>query len=166
MKKITMAVSLCVAALAWSLPAVCAERANAGEAVRFVKNAVSYLKKHGEKKAFADFADTKNAQFHDRDLYLFVYDFNGVNVAHGNNPKMVGKNLLELKDADGKPIIRSFIDVASKKDSGWVEYMWPNPVTKAIEHKSSYIERVGGLIIGAGIYKPVEKKNEAKAAVR
>jgi cytochrome c len=158
MRTFIIAVALGLAALACCAPAAArTERASAEEAVRFVKNAVAYLKKNGSKKAFADFADTRNTQFHDRDLYLFVYDFNGVNVAHGNNPKMVGKNLLELKDADGKPIIRTFIEVAGKNGSGWVEYMWPNPVTKAIEHKSSYIERVGDLIIGAGIYKPVGK---------
>ncbi len=157
MGKLIASIALGLAVLTWSAPAASGERATADEAVRFVKNAVAYLKKNGSKKAFADFSDTKNAQFHDRDLYLFVYDFNGVNVCHGNNPKMVGKNLRELKDADGKPIIRSFIDLASAKQSGWVEYMWPNPVTKAIEHKSSYIERVDGLIIGAGIYKPVKK---------
>jgi cytochrome c len=158
MEKLIAAIVLGLSTLTFSTSAGAgSERATSQEAVRFVKNAVAYLKKHGEKKAFADFADVPNKQFHDRDLYLFVYDFNGNNVAHGNNPKMVGKNLLDLKDADGKPIIRSFIEVANTKGSGWVEYMWPNPVTKAIEHKSSYIEKVDNLIIGAGIYKPVAK---------
>jgi cytochrome c len=157
MGKLIRAVALCASAMVLCIPAMGAERATAKEAQAFVKNAVAYLKKHGEKKAFADFADIKNAQFHDRDLYLFVYDLNGVNVAHGNNPKMVGKNLREMKDADGTPIIKTFIDVANVKGSGWVDYMWPNPVTKVIEHKSSYIERVGNLIIGAGIYRPVPK---------
>jgi signal transduction histidine kinase len=157
MRKLIQAMVLCIGGLAFSVSAADVERANSEEAVRFVKNAVAYLKKNGETKAFADFADIKNAQFHDRDLYLFVYDFKGINVAHGNNPKMVGKNLLEMKDADGTPIIRSFIEVAGTKGSGWVDYMWPNPVTKAIENKSSYIERVGDLIIGAGIYRPVKK---------
>jgi cytochrome c len=157
MGKLTRSIVLCASFLACCAPALSAERATRQEAQAFVKNAVAYLKKHGEKKAFADFADIKNAQFHDRDLYLFVYNFDGVNVAHGNNPKMVGKNLLEMKDADGTPIIKTFIKVAGTKGSGWVDYMWPNPVTRAIEQKTSYIERVGGLIIGAGIYQPVQK---------
>jgi signal transduction histidine kinase len=78
---------------------------------------------------------------------------NGNNLAHGNNPKMVGKNLLEMKDHEGKFIIKSFIDTASSKGKGWVDYKWPNPVTKAVEQKSSYIEKVDNLIVGAGIYK-------------
>lgn len=129
-------------------------RGSAEEAVAMVKRAVAYLKENGKEKAFAEFANPSNAQFHDRDLYLFVYDFNGVAVAHGNNPKMVGKNLLEMKDNDGKFIIKGFIDVAAKSGKGWVDYKWPNPVTKAIEQKSSYVEKVDGdLIIGSGIYK-------------
>ena len=129
------------------------ERGTADEAVAMVKKAVAYMKEHGKDKAFAAFADTNNKEFHDRDLYLFVYDFNGVAVAHGNNPKMVGKNLIDMKDSDGKAIIRGFIDIANTKGKGWFDYKWPNPVTKAVEQKSGYVEKVDGLIIGSGIYK-------------
>ena len=130
------------------------QKGTAEEAVAMVKKAAAYLKANGREKAFADFADKNNAHFHDRDLYIFVYDFNGVAVAHGNNPKMVGKNLLEMKDNDGTYIIKGFIDVANSKGKGWIDYKWPNPVTKAIEQKSAYIEKVDGdLIIGSGIYK-------------
>ncbi|CAN5179959.1 hypothetical protein BH11PSE11_BH11PSE11_19040 [soil metagenome] len=159
MKKLILFLALVLGAglMSLSTATFAAERASAEEAQKFVKNAVAYLKKHGAQKAFADFADTGNAQFHDRDLYLFVYDFNGYNVAHGNNPKMVGKDLLELRDVNGKPIIRGFIEAVKDNESGWVEYMWPNPITKVIEYKSGYVERVGDLIVGTGIYKPVKK---------
>lgn len=133
--------------------AFAADKGSAGEAMAMVKKAVAYLKDNGKEKAFAEFGNGANAQFHDRDLYLFVYDLNGINVAHGNNPKMVGKNLLDMKDHNGKFIIKSFIETANDKGKGWVDYKWPNPVTKAIELKSSYIEKVDGLIIGCGIYK-------------
>ncbi len=130
------------------------DKGTADEAAAMVKKAVAYLKENGKEKAFAEFANPANTEFHDRDLYLFVYDMNGIAVAHGNNPKMVGKNLLDMKDSDGNFIIRRFIEVANTKGKGWVDYKWPNPVTKAVEQKSSYIEKVdGGLLIGAGIYK-------------
>jgi cytochrome c len=130
------------------------QKGSADEAVAMVKRAVAYLKTNGKEKTFAEFANPTNQQFHDRDLYIFVYDFNGVAVAHGNNPKMVGKNLLEMKDNEGTFIIKEFINVAKTKGKGWVDYKWPNPVTKAIEQKSGYIEKTDGdLIIGSGIYK-------------
>lgn len=129
------------------------ERGTSDEAVAMVKKAVAYTKDAGKEKAFADFNDTGNKQFHDRDLYIFVYDMNGVNLSHGNNPKMVGKNLIEMRDADGKFIIKGFVEVASSKGKGWVDYKWPNPVTKAVESKSSYVEKVDNMIVGAGVYK-------------
>lgn len=153
MKKLFHAVVFGLLALMLNTPVLSAEKGTADEASAMVKKAVAYLKENGKDKAFAEFGNTGNAQFHDRDLYLFVYDMNGNNVAHGNNPKMVGKNLLELKDADGKAIIKGFIEVANTKGKGWIDYKWPNPVTKAVEPKSSYIEKVDGLIIGCGIYK-------------
>lgn len=133
--------------------AYAAEKGSADEAIAMVKKAVTYMKDNGKDKAFAEFGNTANTQFHDRDLYIFVYDLNGNNLAHGNNPKMVGKNLIDMKDHDGKYIIKGFVDTANAKGKGWVDYKWPNPVTKTVEQKSSYIEKVDNVIVGAGIYK-------------
>jgi cytochrome c len=130
-----------------------AERASADEAVAMVKKAIAYMNEHGNEKAFAEFANLSNKDFHDRDLYIFVYDMNGVAVAHGNNPRMVGKDLLQMKDHDGKFLIKEFVRVAKGSGKGWIDYKWPNPVTKSVEQKSGYIEKVGDLIVGSGIYK-------------
>lgn len=129
------------------------ERGSADEAMAMVKKAIAHMKEAGKEKAFVEFANPANKDFHNRDIYIFVYDMKGNNVAHGNNPKMVGKNLLEMKDGDGKYIIKSFIEMANTKGHGWVDYKWPNPITKAVELKSSYIEKADDLIVGAGIYK-------------
>lgn len=135
-------------------PPACAAQGTAAEAVAMSKRAVALIKASGKDRAFADIANPANTSFHDRDLYVFVYDLNGVCVAHGTNPKMVGKNLRDMRDRDGKYIIRAFIDVAtSATGSGWVEYQWPNPTTDAVEPKAGYVERAGDLIVGAGIYK-------------
>ncbi|CAN5178801.1 hypothetical protein BH11PSE11_BH11PSE11_18930 [soil metagenome] len=144
---------LCIALLPASSTAIAADRASAPEAIAFVQSAVAHLRKNGREKAFADFNDIKNTKFHDRDLYVFVYDMNGVNMAHGNSPKMIGKDLMSLKDADGKQIFKHFLEVVNAKGRGWVDYAWPNPVTKSVEKKSSYIEKVDDLIVGSGIYK-------------
>ena len=136
-----------------STPVLAADKGTADEAVAMVKKAAAKIKADGKEKAFAAFADPANKEFHDRDLYIFVYDLNGVNLTHGNNPKMVGKNLLEMKDREGKPLIREMIDVAKTKGKGWVDYKWPNPVTQTVESKSSYVEKVDDMLVGSGIYK-------------
>jgi cytochrome c len=125
----------------------------ADEAKAMVEKAAAYLKETGADKAFAAFNDKTNATFHDRDLYIFVRGMDGNTVAHGANAGMIGHTSLELKDADGKLYNKEMIELAQSKGSGWVDYRWINPVDKKIEQKSSYIEKVGDYVVGAGFYK-------------
>jgi cytochrome c len=125
----------------------------AEEAKAMVVKAVAYLKEVGAEKAFAAFNDPTSKDFHDRDLYIFVREMDGNTVAHGANKGMIGHTSLELKDADGKLYNKEMIELAQAKGSGWVDYRWVNPMDKKIEQKSSYIERVGDYVIGAGFYR-------------
>jgi signal transduction histidine kinase len=145
---VTVALSLLVAQVA-----VAADKGSADDAIAMVKKGGALIKSVGKEKAFAAFADPANKDFHDRDLYLYVYDLKGVALAHGNNPKMVGKNLIDIKDTDGKLMIREMIEVANTKGKGWVDFKWPNPTTKAMEQKSGYLEKVDDMLVGSGIYK-------------
>lgn len=117
-----------------------------------VKRATALIDKKGKDEAFKQFNDA-SGPFVDRDLYIAVLDEKGIMVAHGANPRIIGKTLLEMKDADGKTFIKSLIDTAQKRGSGWVEYKWPNPVTKVIEFKFTYVEKAGALTVACGIYK-------------
>ena len=129
-----------------------ADQGSAAEAEAMVKKAVAFIKANGADKAYDEFTNGK--QFKDRDLYVIVYDLTGKNLAQGANPKLVGKDLIGLKDADGKPIIQMFVDLAKGKGKGWVEgYKFLNPVTQKIEGKAMYLERVGDTLVGCGIYK-------------
>jgi signal transduction histidine kinase len=84
-----------------------------------------------------------------RDLYVTVQDGKGVTVAHGTNPGLIGKSMLDLKDVDGKPFNH---DIQATKESGGIDYKWQNPVTKAVEQKTAYEVRVGEYILGVGAY--------------
>lgn len=129
-----------------------ADVGTADEAVAMVKKAIAYISTNGKEKAFAEF-NNPAGQFKDRDLYIAVLDKGGVTLAHGGNPKLIGKSMIDLKDVDDKHFIRAFLDVAGAKGSGWVDYKWPNPVSKAIEKKSTYVEKAGDLVVICGIYK-------------
>lgn len=142
-------IGLC--ALTFSGAAPAATKGTAEQAVAMVKKGVSFVKANGKDKAFAEF-NNLNGQFVEGDLYIMVYDMNGVNKAHGSNPKLIGKNLLEIKDAEGKYIVKGLIEAANK-GKGWVDYRWPNGVTKAVEQKSTYVEKVEDVLIGVGIYR-------------
>lgn len=55
--------------------------------------------------------------------------------------------------ADQKPLIKALVETAQAKGSGWVDYKWPNPVTKLIDSKSTCVEKIGDLTVACGIYK-------------
>lgn len=125
------------------------------EALSMLDRGIAYTKAHGSEDAFKAFSDLNNKDFHDRDLYLFAYDFKGVNIAHGVNSKMLGKNFFELKDANGKQLIKEMIDIAKTKGSGEVEYMWTNPETKKLQAKVGFVAKIPGMdaFLGTGIYR-------------
>jgi len=135
-----------------ALQATASNRGTADEAKALVKRAIEEIKAVGPEKAFAEFND-KNGKFVDRDLYIFVRSMDGNTVSHGANMGMIGHTSLALKDADGKLYNKEMIELASTKGSGWVDYRWVNPVEKQIQQKSSYIEKVGDYVVGAGFYK-------------
>jgi methyl-accepting chemotaxis protein len=125
---------------------------NRADAVDMVKRAIAFVRANGKDTAFAEF-NQPGPDFKRQDLYINVIDVRGTTMAHGENKALVGKNLIALKDADGKRFIQEFINVATSKGSGWVDYRWPNPVTGMIESKSTYIEKVDDIVVGCGIYR-------------
>jgi len=136
-----------------SMPALAAgEKGTADEAVAMTHKATAFLAKEGPDAAFAAFTG-KDPRFTDRDLYVIVYDLDGKCLAHGANPKLVGKDLIENQDTDGKFYIRERVELARSKPSFWQDYKFTNPSTKKIEPKSTYCEKATDKIVCVGIYK-------------
>jgi len=122
------------------------------EAVAMVKRVQDMFKAQGADATFKAISDPSNKDFHDRDLYVFAYDMTGICVAHGARPALIGKNLIDIKDQNGKYLIREMIALAQGPGTGWYDYKWPNPQTNKIEDKSSYVEKMGDYFIGVGVY--------------
>lgn len=148
-------ISLIAAALAASLSFATAHAADRGtpqEAEQMVKAAVGHIKQVGQDKAYADFT-SKKAPFKDRDLYVVVYGLDGKVHAHGQNAKMVGKEMIDLKDPDGKPFVRERVDLARSKGNFWQDYKFTDPLTKTVKQKSMYCEKVDQTVVCTGVYK-------------
>ena len=126
--------------------------AGQADAQALVGKGAAFYKANGKDKAFAEFSNPKG-QFTKGDLYIFVIDTKGITMAHGGNAKLVGKDMSELKDADGKFFMKEIIKTATDKGKGWVDYKWTNPVTKKVEDKTTYVEKVDGYVFGCGVYK-------------
>jgi cytochrome c len=120
------------------------------DAKAWVKKAVEYYKANGREKALAEFNNPKG-QFVKGDLYIYVFDLNAKLLAHPYNP-MVGQDLTKVKDPDGRFFAVDVINDAKEKGSGWIDCRWENPVTKKVEPKTVYFEKVDGVVICSGAY--------------
>lgn len=119
------------------------------EAVAMVKKGAAYIKTHGAEEGYAQIM-SEDGQFRDRDLYLVVYRLDGTVLAHGQNERMVNKNLIGLRDLDGKLFIKETVELARTKDTFWMDHKFTNPMTKKVHPMHMYCERLDDSVICSG----------------
>jgi cytochrome c len=96
----------------------------------------------------------KDGSFVSPNTYVYLQKMDGTMEAHPFNPALIGKNLMDLKDINGKEFSKEFVKVAKEAGSGWVEYVWPKPGEEKPSPKSSYVLKVDdNTFVGAGYYK-------------
>ena len=149
-RKTTIAAVALLAGTTLALAA--APHATKDEAVAMVNKAVAAIKAEGIDKAYAEIS-TKGGKFSDRDLYVVVQTVGGKTLAHGANTKLIGKDMIDVQDVDGKYYIRERVAMAQKQSSFWQDYKFVNPVTKKIEPKTMYCQRLDETLVCAGVYK-------------
>lgn len=144
----TLAAGLLAACL--TMPAM-AQKGTKPDAEAMVAKAVAHIKAVGAEKAYNDF--TNGSDFKKGDLYVIVYDLTGKNLAHGANSKLVGKDLIGLKDPDGKLLNKMLVDLAKDKGKGWSdEFKFRNPTTNELQRRIVYVQRVGETFVGCGVF--------------
>jgi methyl-accepting chemotaxis protein len=131
-----------------------AQSKEAKEIAALVDKAAALAESKG-KSAFPEFKK-KGSEWFKGETYIFILDMNGDTLMHPADPELETKNILELKDVNGKAFIREFAETA-KKGSGWVDYMWPKPGEQSPSKKVSYLKGAKlptgeTVIVGAGIY--------------
>jgi cytochrome c len=133
-------------------PAMASKDASKDDALAMVKKGVAFIKANGTEKGYAEVSNKAGA-FIDRDLYLVVYGLDGKCLAHGANPKQIGRDLIDLTDVDGKYFVKERVAMAKTKPTGfWQEYKFTNPVSKKIEPKVMYCEKLGETAVCGGVY--------------
>jgi signal transduction histidine kinase len=126
--------------------------------VALVEEAAGLVERDGE-RAFQQFA-VKGSKWLNGDVYFFAYLVDGTCVFHPLTPELVGKNVLDLRDLNGKPIIQSIVDIGKKPGadaSGWVFYLWENQIQLTPMWESTYVRKVVApdgktYVIGSGLY--------------
>jgi cytochrome c len=122
--------------------------------VNKVNQAVDLLNKEGV-QAFPKFKG-KNSNFIFNGTYIWVHSNDGTMLMHPIKPALVGKNVLGIKDSDGKSFFKAMNDTVNQNGSGWVQYKWPKPGQKDSSVKISYVKSatVNGkpVVVGCGVY--------------
>lgn len=99
--------------------------------------------------------------------YFWIQDDKGFMIMHPIKPALNGRQLLGLKDPNGKLFFKEMDEKARKNGSGFVDYLWPKPgFTKPVE-KISYVKlfKPWGWIIGGGVYLENTEKEMKKSAL-
>ena len=143
---------LLMTALLLSAAAQAAEP-NEKDAIAMAERGAAFIKAHGKDEMMKHIS-ARDSDFVPGSLYVDMRDINtGIVLAHPFNPSIVGKDLTDVPDASGKKYRREIIELGQKKGHGWVDYQYKNPATGKIEPKTTYILRVGDVVLEAGIYK-------------
>jgi len=139
--------------LSGSVAGIRLRRGTADEAYALVGRAAALVAQVGLAQAAMQFHD-QAGPFRDRDQYIFVFDRSGVYQVFGSTPDNVGKSVYDVRGLDGDFVLREFF-AAAQRGGGWVDYEVVNPVTGAVDEKTSYILPLGSEhVIGCGVFKP------------
>jgi cytochrome c len=145
--------AMAVAFLASTTLAFAAGPPTKDAAVAMVKKAVAEIKAVGTEKAYAEI-NTPHGKFVDGEIYTVVQGFDGTTLAHATNPKLIGKNMIDQQDIDGKFFAKDMATHGRKEASFWYDFKFVNPVTKKIQVKDMYCESVPPTTVCAGVYRP------------
>ena len=122
------------------------------DVISFVEKAVEYANTYGKERALKEFMNM-DGEFILGELYMFADSFEGIVLAHGGNPELVGQDIMEITGKRGKKIMPEMI-ILAKQGKGWMEYYWTNPVSKKDERKLTYVMKVDETwFVGAGMYE-------------
>jgi signal transduction histidine kinase len=124
---------------------------SADEAIALVRRAAERFSEAGRTQALKELHEPQGP-FLDRDLYVFAFDREGIYVAQGSRPEMVGQSYRETPGLDPDFIDRVW--AAADAGGGWVDYQVTSPRTGAMTAKESFVLPIdAGLVIGCGIYR-------------
>ncbi|MDG4575890.1 MAG: cache domain-containing protein [Defluviicoccus sp.] len=140
-------------------PSLASERGSIEEAKAMALHAANALRSLGTDAAFEAF-QAPGPPFHDRDLYIFVLNRDGIVQAHGIDPALAGQSRLDVKDSKDRTFVR---EIVAMPDQGWVNYLYADPFTGKILPKQTYVVRVGDYLVCVGAYAE-ESESEAPPA--
>ncbi len=93
----------------------------------------------------------KSIRYNDKNDYIFVYDFNGIDMLASADTPLEQRNKINVKDPDGVLVIKELIDLA-KAGGGFLPYRWERDGEKVPKISYSTTFSPWGWMVGTGIY--------------
>ena len=126
--------------------------------VRLVEDAAELLQTRGE-DAFAEFAVPNSRWFHGS-TYLFVYTENGDCLFNSGQPALVGRNISNYRDVDGRPVMQEIMNIAARPDTNaadWVIFLFQDGNVLSPVWKTAYVVKAtlpDGRVVAVGSGRP------------
>lgn len=88
------------------------------------------------------------------DNYIFVTDYEGIELVNPHQPDLVGKDLNDMTDDDGVKVVQELIAAAKRPAGGFVKYIWQKPGVSYNVPKLTFVRGVQdwGWVVGIGLY--------------
>lgn len=121
-----------------------------------VNEAAELIREKGE-AAFPELQNPRGEfRFGNGQGYVWVHNLKGVMLMHPIKPALDGKNILNMKDANGFRLFAVMNKLVRKDGEGWVCYSWPKPGHHEPSPKVSFVELVRhngkNYVVGSGMY--------------
>ncbi len=111
----------------------------------------------------------KDIHFEENIGYHFLLTHDGKALIHADK-KIEGTNILNIKDTNGKQIVKEFNKVIENEGEGFVNYYWhiPNEDNKTTHYNIAYVKKLDcyGWYIGAGEYLKFANKLTRKNVLK
>ena len=121
------------------------------ETRHWVQKAVALYENLGKEKTLEQIADPQGP-FTDGERYIFALDLEGKLLAHPFSRALVGRDLADLRDSEGRSFIRKLLVGAKNRGCGFIDYKWPVPNSAEQRYKTVFFERVDGMVLCSGFY--------------
>ncbi|MBA1204374.1 calcium channel protein [Pseudomonas capeferrum] len=145
-------------------PSTDAYDAESQRARTLLAKAVAHYQARGD-SALAEFS--RQGDFVDDELYIYVVDTSGVMLASGGpSVSLVGKPVVSVLDDDLKAAFRQAIEEPADGTVRSAEYRWWNWQHAKVERKRVFYQRVGDRVISVGYYMPRSSPEQARALMR
>ncbi len=119
-----------------------------------VKDAVRLIESEGT-DAFSEIRDPASECIF-QDVYVFVTNQDGTELVNPVFRHLEGTNVMDLKDTEGKYLVRAMFDLLETQDSGWIDYNWPKPGEAKSSKKFSFVTKAKlgdtWVLVGSGVY--------------